>query len=99
MALARCAARASSALAAPLVRGLASSPATRDSLADVTAGIIADAKAAGTFKAERVITSAQRANLRVAGQDSDVLCMCSNNYLALCDDPRLITAAKVSCGN
>jgi glycine C-acetyltransferase len=52
-------------------------------------GIQAD----GLFKAERVIVSPQRANIRVQG-GTDVLNFCANNYLGLADDPRIIFAAK-----
>jgi glycine C-acetyltransferase len=47
----------------------------------------------GLFKAERVIVSPQRANIRVQG-GTDVLNFCANNYLGLADDPRIIFAAK-----
>ena len=49
---------------------------------------------AGTFKEERVITSAMDPEVRVAGSDSDVITMCSNNYLGLSNHPRLVEAAK-----
>ncbi|MCP4806711.1 MAG: glycine C-acetyltransferase [Proteobacteria bacterium] len=48
---------------------------------------------AGTYKNERVITSAQSASIRVA-DGSEVLNFCANNYLGLSDDPELIAAAK-----
>ncbi|RLS57623.1 MAG: glycine C-acetyltransferase [Planctomycetota bacterium] len=48
---------------------------------------------AGLFKGERILTSAQAAHVRVAG-DSGVLNMCANNYLGLSDHPVLIAAAK-----
>jgi glycine C-acetyltransferase len=50
-------------------------------------------RAAGTWKAERVITSPQSADIRVASGD-EVLNFCANNYLGLADDPRLIDAAR-----
>ncbi|MGF1469772.1 MAG: glycine C-acetyltransferase [Sandaracinaceae bacterium] len=54
---------------------------------------LAALKEAGLYKAERVITSHQRAEIRVStGQD--VLNFCANNYLGLADDPRLIEAGK-----
>jgi glycine C-acetyltransferase len=49
-------------------------------------------RAAGTFKAERVITSPQSAGIEVAG-GGEVLNFCANNYLGLADDPELIGAA------
>ena len=47
---------------------------------------------AGLYKKERVIESAQRAAIEVAGRE--VLNFCANNYLGLSDNPRLIEAAK-----
>ncbi len=50
-------------------------------------------KAAGLYKNERIITTPQRADIRVnAGME--VLNFCANNYLGLSDNPRLIAAAK-----
>jgi glycine C-acetyltransferase len=48
----------------------------------------------GLFKAERVITSPQRADIQVAGKE--VLNFCANNYLGLADHPRLIEAARAA---
>ena len=53
---------------------------------------LADIKAAGLYKTERVIASPQRAEIEVAGRS--VLNFCANNYLGLSDDERLIEAAK-----
>ena len=53
---------------------------------------LADNKAAGLYKTERVIASPQRAEIEVAGRS--VLNFCANNYLGLSDDERLIEAAK-----
>ncbi len=53
---------------------------------------LADIKAAGLYKNERVITSPQRAEIEVAGRP--VLNFCANNYLGLSDNGRLIEAAK-----
>ncbi|UVS82685.1 glycine C-acetyltransferase [Actinokineospora sp. UTMC 2448] len=50
-------------------------------------------RADGLYKAERVITSPQRASVTVAG-DEPVLNFCANNYLGLADHPTLIEAAK-----
>ena len=53
---------------------------------------LADIKAAGLYKTERVIASPQSAEIEVAGRS--VLNFCANNYLGLSDDERLIEAAK-----
>ena len=47
---------------------------------------------AGLYKRERIITSPQRAAIKVAPGD-DVLNFCANNYLGLSDSPRLQAAA------
>ena len=49
-------------------------------------------KAAGLFKAERVIESQQNAEIQVGG--ASVLNFCANNYLGLANHPRLIKAAQ-----
>ncbi len=49
-------------------------------------------KDAGLYKTERIICSAQRAEIEVAGKEC--LNFCANNYLGLSDNPRLIEAAK-----
>lgn len=54
---------------------------------------LADIQAAGLYKNERIITTEQRADIRVK-PDSEVLNFCANNYLGLSDNPRLIKAAK-----
>jgi glycine C-acetyltransferase len=48
-------------------------------------------KAAGLFKTERIITSAQGAEIEVNGRK--VLNFCANNYLGLSSHPRVIEAA------
>jgi glycine C-acetyltransferase len=48
---------------------------------------------AGLFKKERVITSAQGADITVAG-GQEVINFCANNYLGLSGDARVIEAAK-----
>lgn len=50
-------------------------------------------KAAGLYKNERIITTPQRADIKV-NAGSDVLNFCANNYLGLSDNKRLIEAAK-----
>ena len=53
---------------------------------------LADIKAAGLYKTERVIASPQRAEIEVAGRS--VLNFCANNYLGLSNHPRLIKASQ-----
>ena len=54
---------------------------------------IDDVKDAGLYKAERVIISAQQAEVQVSSGDK-VLNFCANNYLGLANNPLLIDAAK-----
>ena len=53
---------------------------------------LAELKAAGLYKTERVIESPQRGEITVKGQQ--VLNFCANNYLGLSDNKRLIEAGK-----
>lgn len=55
---------------------------------------LADIRAAGTYKAERVITSPQDARITVDGGARPVLNLCANNYLGLADNPEVIAAAR-----
>ncbi|MBD2813278.1 glycine C-acetyltransferase [Xenorhabdus sp. Flor] len=50
-------------------------------------------RAEGLFKSERIITSAQNADIAVA-DGNNVINFCANNYLGLANHPDLITAAK-----
>jgi len=47
---------------------------------------------AGTFKNERIITSPQRAAIRVP--QGEVVNFCANNYLGLADHPEIVATAK-----
>lgn len=54
---------------------------------------LAEIRAAGLYKSERLIAGAQGA--RVTLKDGrTVINMCANNYLGLADDPRLVDAAR-----
>jgi len=50
-------------------------------------------KDAGLYKDERIITTAQKADIKVKG-GKEVLNFCANNYLGLANNPELIAAAK-----
>jgi glycine C-acetyltransferase len=54
---------------------------------------LADIKEAGLYKNERIITSAQGADITVSTGE-DVLNFCANNYLGLSNHPDLVEAAK-----
>jgi len=54
---------------------------------------VEDIKAAGTYKAERIITTPQGDVINTTAADN-VINMCANNYLGLADNPELIAAAK-----
>jgi glycine C-acetyltransferase len=63
-----------------------------DAVKDQLSAELDDIRAAGLFKAERVIGSPQDAHVRVS--DGEVLNLCANNYLGLADHPALIEAAR-----
>ena len=54
---------------------------------------LADIREAGLYKQERIITSAQGAEIKVSTGE-EVLNFCANNYLGLSNHPALIEAAK-----
>jgi glycine C-acetyltransferase len=56
---------------------------------------LADLKRAGLYKEERVLTTPQGARVRTetSPTGSEVLNFCSNNYLGLASDPRVVQAA------
>jgi len=49
----------------------------------------------GLYKAERIITSPQQANITITGGQK-VLNLCANNYLGLADHPEIVKAARES---
>ncbi|MCH8219113.1 MAG: glycine C-acetyltransferase, partial [Planctomycetes bacterium] len=53
---------------------------------------LAQIRAAGLYKEERLITTPQNARVGVMNQDP-VLNMCANNYLGLAGHPAVISAA------
>ena len=59
---------------------------------------LAELKASGLYKSERVITSQQQAEIAVQanGATSDVLNFCANNYLGLANNQRLMNATKAT---
>ena len=56
---------------------------------------LAEIRAAGLYKNERVITTPQAAHIRVADGRA-VLNLCANNYLGLADDPSVIAAGHAA---
>lgn len=53
---------------------------------------LADREAGGLRRSRRLLDSPQRAHVRVDGRD--YLAFCSNDYLGLASDPRIVAAAK-----
>ena len=56
---------------------------------------LADIKAAGLWKTERILASEQKNDITLA-DGSEVINMCANNYLGLANNPEVIQAAKES---
>jgi glycine C-acetyltransferase len=56
---------------------------------------VEDIRQAGTYKAERIITSPQGGIINTT-RGSGFVNMCANNYLGLCDDSAVIAAARDS---
>ena len=59
------------------------------------AGELNDIRHQGLFKAERAISTPQRAHIRIGG-GQEVLNLCANNYLGLADHPEVIAAATAA---
>ncbi|MPY25310.1 glycine C-acetyltransferase [Shewanella psychropiezotolerans] len=58
---------------------------------------LAEVKAEGLYKSERIIVSPQQTEIRV--NDAEVMNFCANNYLGLANHPELIKAAKDGLNN
>jgi glycine C-acetyltransferase len=82
---------AAAAASAAAGRRMASA-APRNALVDRLRDELAEIEAAGTFKHERVIASAQGAEITVGG--ARVLNFCANNYLGLSNHPSVVAAAR-----
>ena len=54
---------------------------------------VEDIKASGLFKGELIMNTPQNAHVQLK-DGPKLLCMCSNNYLGLGDNERIIEAAK-----
>src|ERR1700752_4975367 len=67
---------------------------TKAAAPQVTA-TLAEIRAQGFYKTERVIDSPQRTHLRVA-DGREVLNLCANNYLGLADHPEIVAAAHAA---
>ena len=52
-------------------------------------------RAAGLYKSERVITTPQKARIRIA-DGREVLNLCANNYLGLAEHPEVVAAAHLA---
>jgi len=59
------------------------SAAAQTQLREILGTQLAGIKDAGTFKAERIITSSQSTQITVQGSDKKILNFCANNYLGL----------------
>jgi glycine C-acetyltransferase len=64
-----------------------------DTLKSVLEQELAEIEKAGLYKRERIITSAQGADITVQG-GQQVINFCANNYLGLSADPKVVEAAK-----
>lgn len=75
---------------------MSTTPAPRTPFFDHLAAELASLKAAGLYKGERVITSAQGAHIHTRAADGsacEVLNLCANNYLGLSSHPAVVDAA------
>jgi glycine C-acetyltransferase len=75
-----------------LTFGLLKKGSMNDQFVTRIAAELEEIKASGLFKSERIISSAQGAEILVNGKK--VLNFCANNYLGLSSHPKVIAAAK-----
>jgi glycine C-acetyltransferase len=73
-----------------------SSEAAAAGLRDVLRAELDGIREAGTWKAERIITTPQAAAIRVQGRAGTVLNFCANNYLGLSAHPEVIEAGRAA---
>jgi glycine C-acetyltransferase len=66
-----------------------------DRFDDDIAGRLDELRDSGLYKTERVITSMQSGEVRLAS-GAEVVNLCANNYLGLADDPDVISAAHAA---
>ena len=78
-------------------RSYASTPALTQ-FRDILSQQLTSIKDAGTYKSERVITSAQRTEISVAGRKKSVLNFCANNYLGLAVSGQQLIYVMRGCG-
>lgn len=57
--------------------------------------LVAEIKAANTYKAERIITSPQSSQISVSSRKEPVLNFCANNYLGLADNPDVRNSSRI----
>lgn len=62
------------------------------SMREIISGQLHSIKEAGTWKNERVITSAQKGSINIENSDRKVLNFCANNYLGLS-----VSAGSIFC--
>ncbi|XP_055678341.1 2-amino-3-ketobutyrate coenzyme A ligase, mitochondrial [Lutzomyia longipalpis] len=68
--------------------------AAQTQLREILKQQLKDIENAGTYKNERIITSAQKTSINVAGSESPVLNFCANNYLGLSYNKDIIEYSK-----
>ncbi|XP_059619865.1 2-amino-3-ketobutyrate coenzyme A ligase, mitochondrial [Phlebotomus argentipes] len=74
------------------IRNFASAAQTQ--LKEILSQQLKEIENAGTYKTERIITSAQKTSISVAGSETPVLNFCANNYLGLAYNKDIISYSK-----